>query len=45
MAKKLSRPAQGNNTNKKIVKTRAGGDNVRIVKGSNTNNRKRGYAS
>ena len=45
---KRGRPAQGNNTNKKLVKLPAGGDNVRtsgLKSGKVNNNRKRGYAS
>ena len=43
---KVARPAQGNNTNRKIVKKAAGGTNERVIKTPrNTNNTKRGYAS
>lgn len=43
---KRGRPAQGNNSNKKIVKVAAGRSNERTVgTPRNTANRKRGYAS
>jgi hypothetical protein len=41
---KVARPAQGNNTNKKLVKKAAGGDNVRTSGGKVprvNNNKKR----
>jgi hypothetical protein len=38
---KRGRPAQGNNSNKKLVKLRAGGTNDRILKTRNPHNSKR----
>lgn len=38
---KRARPAQGNNSNKKIVKVRAGGDNVRTSGAPRVNNNKK----
>lgn len=38
---KRARPAQGNNTNKKIVKKPAGGDNVRTSGFPKVNNNKK----
>lgn len=42
---KRARPAQGNNSNKKLTKLAAGGTNVRSIATSSRNNKKRGFGS